>query len=32
MVFCVEFNRNTLKCDLLLPVSEIIPLSPVIVA
>jgi hypothetical protein len=32
MVFCVEFNRNTLKCDLLLPVSETIPLSPVTVA
>jgi len=31
MVFCVELNRNTLKCDLLLPVSETIPLSPVTV-
>jgi hypothetical protein len=28
MVFCVELNRNSLKCDLLLPVSETIPLSP----
>ena len=31
MIFCVELNRNTLKCDLLLPVSETIPLSPVTV-
>jgi hypothetical protein len=31
MVFCVESSRNTLKCDLLLPVSETIPLSPVTV-
>jgi hypothetical protein len=31
MVFCVELTRNTLKCDLLLPVSETIPLSPVTV-
>jgi hypothetical protein len=31
MVFCVELHRNTRKCDLLLPVSETIPLSPVTV-
>ena len=31
MVFCVELHHNTRKCDLLLPVSETIPLSPVTV-
>jgi hypothetical protein len=27
MVFCLESSRNILKCDLLIPVSEISPLS-----
>jgi hypothetical protein len=26
MVFCIESNRNALKCDLLLPIFEMIPL------
>jgi hypothetical protein len=26
MVFCLESNRNTLKCDLLLPIFEMIPI------
>jgi hypothetical protein len=26
MVFCLESNRNVLKCDLLLPIFEMIPM------
>ena len=30
-VFCLEFSRNILKCDLLLPISETGPLTCLVV-
>ena len=31
MVFCLELSRNILKCDVLLPVFENVPLSYLVV-